>query len=181
MSSLLALDPETGSAPARAPREGEATPALRTAVAVLGILLALSSDERWSVALVEADLLPTLVRVALLSRRAGAEAAAEAAQVRPAATMPREAEEAEEAAGMQPGEAGAAAGPPSSGAVSAGASEASGTTLLSEVPTADGARARLVWDALSLSVGVLANVLDAAAGHVGDSLLELREFLFHWS
>ncbi|GAA5878333.1 hypothetical protein JCM3774_001989 [Rhodotorula dairenensis] len=174
-SVLLALDQPAGSRPA--PVRGLATgpdlmpPALRTVIAVLGILLALSSDERWSVALVEADLLPTLVRTAVLSRRAGAETTL---QIGSAVTPQEEEEQA----------------PLSSDALSASGSDAGGSGSRCGSTTSEAAppaaateqsdssdqvkRSRLVWDVLSLSVGVLANILDAASERVGDSLVDLR-------
>lgn len=138
--------------------------ALRTLVAVLGILLALSSDERWSVALVDADLLPTLVRVAVLGRRAaeeGPSADSATTAVPPASASAKSESEA----------------PPSSDGTS---SLATGDSEPGAAPVSamtEEAKLRLVWDALSLSVGVLANVLDAADAQAGDTLLELGEFL----
>lgn len=174
VSVLLALDRNPGPpAPSSSTtsRVTASEDALRTLVAVLGILLALSSDERWSVAFVEAELLPTLVRAALLSRRVAGEGV-------PPASAPRAAaEEAPQSSSV------------SDGTDPASASDAGGTTTTGseaeeEVAAAaavaaaadDNGRSRLVWDVLSLSVGVLANVLDAAPETiVGDSLLALCE------
>ncbi|GAA5983772.1 hypothetical protein JCM10908_005919 [Rhodotorula pacifica] len=168
VSALLALDQATST---RSSTTAQSLYALRTLVAVLGILLALSSDENWSAALVEADLLPTLVRTTLLSRRM----AAEWTEVAAVGAKQEEEEEAPP--------------PSSSEASSATASEASGTTTsagggvvttttaaaaAAASRAAYEANARLVWDVLSLSVGVLANVLDAADEHVGDALLHLH-------
>lgn len=131
--------------------------ALRTLVAVLGILLSLSSDERWSAALVEADVLPTLVRTAMLSRRA----AVEAPPPVPASLS------------ASPVEGVKAEPPPSSESGGASGSEA-GTDRSAAATAEEGARTRLVWDVLSLSLGVLANVLDAGGPDAGLQLSNFR-------
>ncbi len=165
---LLALDRNPGPPPppttmSRVPIASE--DALRTLVAVLGILLALSSDERWSVAFVEAELLPTLVRAALLSRRLAGEGV-------PGSAPQAAAEEAPQSSLSD------AVDPATSDATTTTGSEAEEVATAAAAVVDDHGRSRLIWEVLSLSVGVLANVLDAAPESlVGDSLLELCEFL----